>query len=407
MPTQFQAPAIFSTRFWCSRTSSIDEKALEAYSLELDGDLKLIEQEIYEMAGGEPFNIQSPKQLGEVLFVRLKLEGGKKTATGQLSTNEETLMQLAEKHPIVNKILEYRQLAKLKSTYVDALPLLVNPISGKLHTTFSQAVTATGRLSSSNPNLQNIPIRSDKGREVRRAFIPSKPDHVILAADYSQIELRIMAALSQDEGMMEAFQNQEDIHTATAAKIFNVPLSEVNSDMRRKAKTANFGIIYGISAFGLALRLNIKRTEAKKIIDTYFAKYPAVKKYMDHCINSARATGYVETMLGRKRYLRDINSANFTTKGFAERTAINTPIQGTAADMLKKAMILIQKELKSTSLKSKMILQVHDELLFDVPNDEIEIIKPLILKAMKEALVLNGVPIEVNIGLGQNWLDAH
>ncbi|GIV44132.1 MAG: DNA polymerase I [Bacteroidia bacterium] len=382
----------------------IDVHILKELSQELHKELKTLEKQIYELSGTE-FNIQSPKQLSEILFDKLNLTKGKKTATGQLSTNEETLLELAEEHEIVKKILDYRQTAKLKSTYVDALPELINPKTQRLHTTFAQTVAVTGRLSSINPNLQNIPIRTEKGKEIRKAFIASE-NHVLLSCDYSQIELRIMAALSQDENLIDAFAKKEDIHIATAARIFNVPLNEVNSDMRRKAKTANFGIIYGISAYGLAQRLNISRTEAKKLIDIYFEKYPKVKTYMENAIKSAREKGYVETMMGRKRYLKDIHSANFTVRSFAERTAINTPIQGTAADIIKLAMIDIHHLIQKNQWKTRMILQVHDELLFEVPNEEIDIVQEPIKKAMENAFSIS-VPLEVNIGIGTNWLEAH
>ncbi len=382
----------------------IDCNILKEISIELQKELQNLEKQIYELAGST-FNIQSPKQLSEVLFDKLQLKKGKKTATGQLSTSEETLLELANEHQIVRKILDYRQIAKLKSTYVDALPELINPKTQRLHTTFAQTVAVTGRLSSVNPNLQNIPIRTDKGKEIRKAFIASE-NHVLLSCDYSQIELRIMAALSQDENLIEAFAKKEDIHAATASRIFNIPIEEVNSDMRRKAKTANFGIIYGISAYGLAQRLNINRTEAKKLIDTYFEKYPNVKTYMDNCIKTAREKGYVETLMGRKRYLKDIHSANFTVRSFAERTAINTPIQGTAADIIKLAMIKIHDLIQKNHWKTRMILQVHDELLFEVPENEIFIVQSPIQHAMENAFTLT-VPLEVNLGTGNNWLEAH
>ncbi len=382
----------------------IDCNILKDISFELQKELEVLEKQIYELAG-TVFNIQSPKQLSEILFEKLELKKGKKTATGQLSTNEETLIELAHEHEIVRKILDYRQTAKLKSTYVDALPELINPKTQRLHTTFAQTVAVTGRLSSVNPNLQNIPIRTEKGKEVRKAFIASE-NHVLLSFDYSQIELRIMAALSRDENMIEAFAKNEDIHVATAARIFNIPLEEVNSDMRRKAKTANFGIIYGISAYGLSQRLNISRSEAKKLIDTYFEKYPKVKEYMENSIKNARDKGFVETLMGRRRYLKDIHSANFTVRSFAERTAINTPIQGTAADIIKLAMIKIYELIQKNQWKTRMILQVHDELLFEVPLEEIEIVQKPIQLAMENAYSMS-VPLEVNLGIGKNWLEAH
>lgn len=382
----------------------IDKKVLADISVELQKELDILEKDIYVLAGTS-FNIQSTKQLSEVLFDKLQLKTGKKTSTGQFSTDEETLMELAQEHEIVRKILEYRQTAKLKSTYVDALPELINPKTQRLHTTFAQTVAVTGRLSSVNPNLQNIPIRTEKGKEVRKAFVASE-NQVLLSYDYSQIELRIMAALSGDENLIEAFAKNEDVHAATAARIFNIPLHEVNNDMRRKAKTANFGIIYGISAFGLAQRLNISRTEAKKLIDTYFEKYPKVKQYMENAIKMAREQGYVETLMGRKRYLKDIHSANFTVRSFAERTAINTPIQGTAADIIKLAMIDIHQLIQKNQWKTRMILQVHDELLFEVPQDEISMVQEPIKNAMEKAFPL-AVPLEVNTGIGKNWLEAH
>ena len=382
----------------------VDGKFLDDYSVELQKEILITEKGIYEDAGVE-FNIASPKQLGEVLFDKLKLdEKAKKTKTGQYKTGEEILLRLAHKSEIVQKILDFRQLKKLKSTYVDALPLLVNENTGRVHTSFNQAVAATGRLSSNNPNLQNIPIRTARGREVRKAFIPRDENHVLLAVDYSQVELRIMASMSGDEGMKEAFANKIDIHTATAAKVFGVETEEVDRDMRSKAKMVNFGIIYGISAFGLSQRLDIPRKEAAEIIENYFIQFPKIKTYMDSTIHSAQELGYVQTHLGRRRYLRDINSANQTVRGFAERNAINAPIQGAAADMIKLAMINIDKILDG--YETKMILQVHDELLFDVPKHELETIKPILEKAMEEAMPLD-VPIVVESGVGDNWLEAH
>jgi len=383
----------------------VDENALKDFSKELERDIKLLETEIYSIAGTE-FNINSPKQLGEIIFEKLKLEKGKKTSTGQYSTNEAVLTQLAYSHEMPQKILDYRQLQKLKSTYVDTLPLLIDKKTGRVHTTFAQAVASTGRLSSNNPNLQNIPIKTEKGREVRKAFVAKDENHVLLSADYSQIELRIMAELSQDPNMISAFKNEEDIHKATASKVFGVPLIHVTPEMRNKAKMVNFGIIYGISAFGLAQRLKISRTEAKSIIDNYFLNYPLVKKYMDDCILNARANGFVETVCGRRRYLPDIHSANATIRGFAERNAINSPIQGTAADMIKIAMIRIHDRIKKEQLQSKMILQVHDELLFDAFKPETDQLKKLVLEEMSMALPFN-VPLVAAAGTGQNWLDAH
>lgn len=384
----------------------IDEKALEDYSKELQTDIEATEKRIYETAGVE-FNIASPRQLGEVLFDKMEIPySGKKTKTGQYSTNEETLQKLAQDHEIVKDIMDFRQFNKLKSTYVDALPKLVNPKTGRIHSSFNQTVAATGRLSSTNPNLQNIPIRTEKGREVRKAFIPRGKDYTLLSADYSQIELRLVAEVSKDPAMVEAFKNGLDIHTATASKVFHVPIEEVTREMRSKAKTVNFGIIYGISAFGLSQRMGIKRKEAKEIIDSYFDKYPGVKESMDNAINFAREHGYVETLLGRRRYLRDINSNNATVRGFAERNAINSPLQGTAADMIKIAMINIHEEFKKQNLKSRMILQVHDELVFDAHKDELDIIKPIIEEKMVNAIETE-VPMLVEMGTGENWLEAH
>lgn len=384
----------------------IDTAALKEYSYNLGLDIKSLEAEIHKLAGVS-FNIASPKQMGEVLFDKMKIvEKPKKTQTKQNSTAEEVLAKLVNKHPIINKILDYRELTKLKSTYVDALPALVSPISGRLHTSFNQAVTSTGRLSSNNPNLQNIPIRTEKGREIRKAFIPRDDEHTLVSADYSQIELRIIAAMAKEEQMLEDFKNGLDIHTATASRVYNIPLAEVSKEMRRNAKTVNFGIIYGISAFGLSDRLNIPRKEAADIIEQYFLKYPSIRKYMDNMINSAREKGYVETILGRRRYLKDINSANFNIRSFAERNAINAPIQGSAADMIKVAMIRIWEEMTKQGFRSKMVLQVHDELVFDARKDELNRLEPLISEHMKNAIPLN-VPIEVEISHGKNWLEAH
>ncbi|MCG8321061.1 MAG: DNA polymerase I [Cytophagales bacterium] len=384
----------------------IDVEALEEMSVELRDASAKVEQEIYEIAG-TTFNIASPKQLGEILFDRLKLvEKPKKTKTGQYATGEDILSKLAKEHEIASKIMEFREYQKLKSTYVDALPKMVIPKDGRVHTDYRQAVAATGRLSSNNPNLQNIPIRTAKGREIRKAFVPMDENHTLVSADYSQVELRIVAALARDESMMEAFKNGRDIHATTASKVFKVPLEEIESGMRRKAKEVNFGIIYGISAFGLAQNLNISRTEAKEIIDAYFEEFPAIKRYMDDSIDQAREKGYAETILGRRRYLRDINSRNMTVRGFAERNAINAPIQGSAADIIKIAMINIHNWLQKENLKSKMILQVHDELVFDAANDELKLLKEKIPELMKSAVNL-AVPFEVEIGTGNNWLEAH
>jgi DNA polymerase-1 len=385
---------------------AIDKAALDAYSIELGERLAEIEKEIYKQAEVE-FNIGSPKQLGEVLFDKLKLlEKPRKTRTGQYATGEEILVQLTEKHEIVPLILQYRQLSKLKSTYVDALPALLSPTDGLIHTSYNQAVAATGRLSSTNPNLQNIPIRTEEGRQIRAAFVPRSEEFTLLSADYSQIELRIMASLSKDETMIEAFKNKKDIHAATAAKIFKIDLGEVDSEMRRRAKTANFGIIYGISAFGLAQRLNIPRGEAGDLIKAYFEEFPAVKAYMDKVVEDARKTEFVETVMGRRRYLRDINSRNQTQRGFAERNAINAPIQGSAADVIKKAMIDVHQWLQKEKLQTLMLLQVHDELVFDVHRSELELVQPKIMQLMEQAATLE-VPLEVESGVGENWLVAH
>lgn len=386
----------------------IDINFLKDYSKELERDIKAAEESVYQQAG-IAFNLASPKQLGEVLFDKLKLDDkAKKTKTGQYATGEDVLQKLQGKHAIVDNILVFRELSKLKSTYVDALPTMINPRTGRVHTNFNQSVAVTGRLSSINPNLQNIPIRTDRGREIRKAFIPRESGWVLLSADYSQIELRIVAAISQDEAMIQAFKDNKDIHTATAARVYGVSESEVTKDMRRAAKAVNFGIIYGQTAFGLAGSLGIGRTEAKEIIDNYFIQYPGIKKYMDDTINFAREHGYVQTLKGRKRYLADINSANQTVRGFAERNAINSPIQGTAADMIKLAMIKVHDAMKKTTLKSKMILQVHDELVFDVPVNEVEEMKQLVVRSMESAMPLPyDVPVNAEAGTGDNWLAAH
>ena len=379
---------------------------LKLYAEVLRIQLVAIEKEIIDLAG-EDFNVSSPKQLGVILFEKLNIDpNAKMTKTKQYSTAEDTLEKLQDKHPIIGKILDFRGLKKLLSTYVEALPLLINPNTGKLHTSYNQAIAATGRLSSTNPNLQNIPIRDENGRELRKAFIPSDAQHTFLSADYSQIELRIMAALSQDGQMIEAFRNNQDIHSITASKIYKIPLTEVTSDMRRKAKTANFGIIYGISSFGLSTRLNISRSEAKELIDGYFENFPYVKLYMDKSIEKARNIGFVETIMGRKRYLNDINSANSMVRGAAERNAINAPIQGAAADVIKIAMVNIWRELKMQKLQSKMILQVHDELNFDVWIPELDQMRAIVKHEMENAVNI-GVPLTVEINAGDNWLDAH
>jgi DNA polymerase-1 len=385
---------------------AIDTKALADYSRELEGEIKRAEESVYKQAGVR-FNLASPKQLGEVLFEKLQLDPkAKKTRTGQYATGEDVLAKLSHKHQIVEDILIFRELSKLKSTYVDTLPLMINKRTNRVHTSYNQAVAVTGRLSSNNPNLQNIPIRTDRGREIRKAFVPRNEEFVLLSADYSQIELRIIAAISEDVHMMEAFQQGLDIHTTTAAKVYGVDISAVTSDMRRNAKSVNFGIIYGVSAFGLSENLGIPRSEAKTLIDNYFAQYPSIKEYMEKQVQFAQKHGYVQTLLGRKRWLKDINSSNAVVRGYAERNAINMPIQGTAADMIKLAMIAVHKVFKAHNLRSRMILQVHDELVFDAHRTEVEIIKPLILEGMRNALPLR-VPVEAEIGVGNNWLEAH
>jgi len=384
---------------------SLNSETLNEFSKELETDIATLEKSVLDQAGKE-FNVGSPKQLGEVLFDELKIdEKAKKTKSGQYSTSEETLQKLAGKHPIIDDILIFRQLKKLKSTYVDALPLLVNERTGKIHTTYSQAVAATGRLSSVNPNLQNIPIKTEKGREVRKAFIPSEGNE-LYAADYSQVELRLMAEMSKDENMVAAFQANHDIHSATAAKVFGVSMDEVTREMRGKAKMVNFGIIYGISAFGLSQRLNIKRKEAKGLIDEYFKNYPGVKRFMEDSVDNAKEVGYVQTIMKRKRFLKDINSSNAIVRGYAERNAINAPIQGSAADVIKIAMINIDRAMKEQNLKSKMILQVHDELVFDVVPEEREII-PALVKDKMENAIQTTVPLTVEGDFGKTWLEAH
>lgn len=384
----------------------VDKEFLNNYSKELAVDIVVTEKKIFELAGVS-FNIASPKQMGEVLFDKLKLaDKPKKTKTGQYQTNEEVLVKLAHTNEIVNHILDYRELVKLKSTYVDALPLLIKESTGRIHTSFNQAVVGTGRLSSNNPNLQNIPIRTEKGREIRKAFVAPSKEYVLMSADYSQIELRVIASMSGDEHMIEAFNNGLDIHASTASKVFGVPYEQVSKEMRRKAKTVNFGIIYGISAFGLSERIGIPRKEAQHIINEYFEKFPKIKSYMDNTIALAQKEGYVKTILGRRRYIADINSRNQTIKGFAERNAINAPIQGSAADMIKLAMINIEREISKSRLNTKMILQVHDELLFEVPKSEVEQTQVLVKYQMENAMKLN-VPILVEVGIGDNWLEAH
>jgi DNA polymerase-1 len=385
---------------------NLDVVFLNSLSAQLDSDIKTLETNIYKEAG-EEFNIASPKQLGDILFDKLKLvDKPKKTKTGQYATSEDILSYLAKDHDIIKHILEYRGLAKLKSTYVDALPLQVEPSTGRVHTDYMQTVAATGRLSSNNPNLQNIPIRTERGRQVRKAFIPRNEDYTLLAADYSQIELRIIAALSEEETMIEAFNNGEDIHASTASKVFNVPLNEVTREQRSNAKTVNFGIIYGVSAFGLSNQTDLSRTEAKELIDTYYTTYPKLRNYISKQIDFARDHGYVQTVLGRRRYLKDINSRNAVVRGAAERNAVNAPIQGSAADIIKIAMINIHNKLEAGNYKTKMLLQVHDELVFDVYKPELEQIKSLVKTEMESAFKLK-IPLDVDLDVGDNWLEAH
>ncbi|MEW7288910.1 DNA polymerase I [Aquimarina sp. 2304DJ70-9] len=385
---------------------NLDKEFLNSLSNELDEDIKNLETKIYTEAG-EEFNIASPKQLGIILFEKMKLvDKPKKTKTGQYSTAEDVLSYLAKDHGIIQNILDFRGLSKLKSTYVDALPTQVNENTGRVHTDYMQTVAATGRLSSNNPNLQNIPIRTERGRQVRKAFIPRSEEYTLLAADYSQIELRIIAALSEEETMIEAFKNGEDIHASTAAKVFDVPLDEVTREQRGNAKTVNFGIIYGVSAFGLSNQTSLSRSEAKELIETYYKTYPKLRNYMSEQVDFARENGYVQTVLGRRRYLKDINSANAVVRGAAERNAVNAPIQGSAADIIKMAMINIHKKLKEGNYKTKMLLQVHDELVFDVYKPELDAIQTLIKTEMENAYKL-AVPLDVDLGLGNNWLEAH
>lgn len=406
LASEIENPLIFVLADMEKEGVRIDIDTLAAYSSQLQEEIAKAELNVYDKAGLK-FNLASPKQLGEVLFDHLKLDPkAKKTKTGQYQTGEDVLMALAPKSDIVQDILDFRQMQKLKSTYVDALPLLVNPRTGRVHTSYNQAVAATGRLSSNNPNLQNIPIKTDRGREVRKAFIPRDENHILLSADYSQIELRIIAEISKEKNMLDAFLNGIDIHTATAAKVYGIEVAEVTSTQRRNAKAVNFGIIYGQSAFGLSQNLNIPRKEAAEIIDQYFIQYPGIKNYMNDTMNFARENGYVETIMGRRRYLRDINSANMTVRGYAERNAINAPIQGSAADMIKIAMINIHKDMVAQKLQSKMTMQVHDELVFDVIKGEKEQVKEIITHRMKTAIKTE-VPIEIEIGEGLNWLEAH
>ncbi|NCQ11485.1 MAG: DNA polymerase I, partial [Bacteroidetes bacterium] len=385
---------------------NLDKAFLNSLSEQLDLDIKTLETTIYKEAG-ETFNIASPKQLGDILFDKLKLvDKPKKTKTGQYATSEDILSYLAKDHTIIQHILDYRGLAKLKSTYVDALPNQVEPSTGRVHTDYMQTVAATGRLSSNNPNLQNIPIRTERGKQVRKAFIPRNNDYILLAADYSQIELRIIASLSHEETMIQAFKHGEDIHALTASKVFNVPLSEVTREQRSQAKTVNFGIIYGVSAFGLSNQTDLSRGESKELIDTYYETYPKLRQYINNQIHFAREHGYVQTVLGRRRYLNDINSRNAVVRGAAERNAVNAPIQGSAADIIKIAMIRIHDTLEARSYKTKMLLQVHDELVFDAYKPELETIKELVKTEMERAYKLE-VPLDVDLGVGHDWLEAH
>lgn len=386
---------------------TVDIKGLFNYSKELGADMNGLESDIHSIAGRN-FNLGSPKQLGQVLFDELKIGKGKvkKTKTGQYATGEEVLEKLSKDYEVVKKLLEWRQLGKLKSTYVDSLPLLVNEKTGRIHTTFNQAVASTGRLSSTGPNLQNIPIRTKNGKRVRKLFIPRDPNHILFSADYSQIELRVIASMSGDENMQEAFLGGDDIHTKTASKVFNVPINEVTREQRGNAKTINFGIIYGVSAFGLSQQSNLSRAEAKEVIDSYFISYPGIKKYIENQVSFARENGFVETLIGRRRYLRDINSPNRVVRGHAERNAVNAPIQGTAADIMKLAMVGVYDRMKKEGFRSKMIIQVHDELVIDTLKSELEELKVLVIEEMENAFRLD-VPLEVDTGFGTNWLDAH
>ncbi len=384
---------------------AIDVPALDAAAEDMRSRIARLEQEIYELAG-MVFNIGSPSQVGEVLFDRLKLDAkAKKTKSGQYSTTEEILQKLVPLHPVVGKILKHRSLRKLLSTYLTALPQAINPATGRVHTTYNQTVTATGRISSSNPNLQNIPVRDDEGREIRRAFIASE-GRQFLSADYSQIELRLVADFAGEQTMIEAFREGKDIHAITASRIYGVPLEEVTADQRRHAKTANFGILYGISAFGLASRLGISRSAAKELIDGYFATFPAIRDYMDRAVEDARRDGVVRTAFGRRRFLPDINSKNPVVRGYAERNAINAPIQGTAADIIKKAMVDIARELRDGGFKTQMIMQVHDELNFDVVPEELDAVRSIVERCMQGAYS-GAVPLTASMGVASNWLDAH
>jgi DNA polymerase-1 len=387
----------------------IDLAQLRKYSAALNVEMNEIQDRVREMAQEPTLNILSPKQIGALIFEKLNLDPKKKPKAGvryTYPTDEETLSALADKHPIINEILEFRGVKKLLSTYIEPFPGYISPITGKIHTTFNQALTATGRLSSSKPNLQNIPIRTERGKEIRKAFVPSRPDGLIVSADYSQIELRIMAHLSCDKHLVEAFRSGQDVHAITASKIFGVPLEEVTSDQRRIAKTANFGIMYGISSFGLAQRLKIGRSQAKKIIEDYFANFPAISSYIEDTLTAARENGYVETIFGRKRYLPDINSRNATVRALAERNAINAPIQGTSADIIKLAMINTDRRIRQEGLQSRMILQIHDELVFDTTPSEVERLEAIVREEMENVIELS-IPLTVECNHGYNWLEAH
>ena len=385
----------------------VDLASLKDFTATLRTEMVSREATVRELAGEPNLNVSSPKQIGEVLFDKLNLLGKpKKTKGGTYSTDETILVDIADKHPIIDEILEFRAVKKLLSTYIEPFPSYIDPADGKVHTTFNQALTATGRLSSSNPNLQNIPIRTDRGREIRKAFVPSSPDGLILSADYSQIELRIMAHLSCDQHLISAFKQGIDVHAATAAKIFGIPHEEVTADQRRIAKTANFGIMYGISAFGLAQRLRIGRKEAQKIIDDYFAGFPSILSFIEDTKEAARETGYVETIFGRRRYIPEINSKNATIRSLAERNAVNAPIQGTSADIIKLAMIAVDKEMEKSGLRSKMVLQIHDELVFDTIPQEVDPLKEIVIGCMENVVKLS-VPLTVECDYGKNWLEAH
>ncbi|MBQ3846582.1 MAG: DNA polymerase I, partial [Bacteroidales bacterium] len=385
----------------------VDMGQIASFAEGLRAEMVEREKRIRQMTGEPTLNVSSPKQVGDVLFDKMKLDPkAKKSARGQYSTDETTLLEIADRHPVVDEILEFRAVKKLLSTYIEPFPTFVSPVDGRVHTTFNQALTATGRLSSSNPNLQNIPIRTERGKEIRKAFVPGTPDGLVMSADYSQIELRIMAHLSCDEHLIKAFRDGVDVHQATAAKIFGKDHSEVTSDERRIAKTANFGIMYGISSFGLAQRLRIGRKEAKKLIDDYFESFPAINSFIKDTIESAKENGYVETIFGRRRYLPDINSHNATVRALSERNAVNAPIQGTAADVIKLAMINVDRAMKEAGVKSRMVLQIHDELLFDVVKGEEDIMKEIVVREM-ESVVKLSVPLTVECNIGKNWLEAH